>query len=72
MWDYTGFAKSLTKDPSRIWTATVNSEDELEKVLASLPKDKLVFIEVHMDKMDYPAVMNRVFREKPKVSLYQG
>lgn len=77
MWDYCLFAKSLAKpNLNQIWTTTVKNDQELIATLKiiSAPNmiNKLIFIEVIFSRMDYPKVMDDLFKIKPKVSLYEG
>lgn len=70
MWDYCAFAKSLTLDKNQVYTARAKTIEELRKELKSLPKNKLVFIEVYLEKMDAPKALTDMFEHPPKVSLY--
>lgn len=77
MWDYCLFAKSLAKpNPDQIWTTIVKNDQELKKTLKMISdpamNNKLIFIEVIFSKMDYPKIMDQIFKYKPKVDLHEG
>ena len=70
MWDYTAFAKSMTLDKDLIYTVRVETVDQLRKELKQLPKERLVFLEVILGKMDAPKALTDMFENPPKVNLY--
>lgn len=77
MWDYCLFAKYLAKpNPDQIWTTIVKNDQELKKTLKMISdpamNNKLIFIEVIFSKMDYPKIMDQIFKYKPKVDLHEG
>lgn len=58
-WDYTALVKAFGSD---VYTATIETELELDALLAELPQhaDKMRFIEVKMDKLDCPESLREI------------
>lgn len=67
MWDYARLPQIFG---ANVWSIAVKTPTELEKALQEIPRhnDKLIFIEVVMDKMDCPDVLREIAKNAAKMN----